>query len=297
MSICAVIVSYFPGNNFFDNIDALFAQVDHVLVVDNNSGSSGRMIFERLSNHINFSVIYFEDNLGIASALNAGVRYAIEHQYEWVLTLDQDSRVAPAMISMMLEAYEARDDKPFVAILSPRYRDVSTGLIRSGDVGSFDQDNAVCSQVLSCITSGSLIKTSIFMKAGFFNDSYFIDYVDIEYCLRCSKLGFKVLQVNDAILLHSLGNFKINKFLWMHPISTNHSPLRRYYYFRNAIFTYRKYFFSHTRWVFANLFVLMKTILVVVFFEDRIIEKSKAILYGVFDGFFNNSGRCARNIK
>ena len=297
MSIIAVIVTYFPNIRLLDNIDDLSGQVDHILVVDNNSGSSCKLIFDKLRDNIDITVIYLEENLGIASALNVGVRYAIDREYHWVLTLDQDSRVSPGMIFKMLDAYEECDKKNIVAILSPRYRDQSTGLVWGSSVTSIENDHLLFTPVQCCITSGSLIKTSVLSKIGMFDESYFIDYVDIEFCLRCSNFGFIILQINHAILLHSIGNFKINKMMWMRPISTNHSPLRRYYFVRNAIFTYRKFLFTHTKWVFNNFCVLIKTIAVIVIFEDRVFDKIRAIFFGFIDGLFKITGKCLRNIK
>lgn len=297
MSILAVIVTYFPSIRLFDNINDLSCQVDHILVVDNNSGSSCRLIFEKLRDNIDITVIYLKENLGIASALNIGVRYAIDHKYQWVLTLDQDSRVSPGMIFMMFDAYEECDKKNIVAILSPRYKDQYTGLVWGNNVTSIKNDPLPFTPVQCCITSGSLLKTSVLSKIGFFDESYFIDYVDIEFCLRCSNFGFIILQINQAILLHSIGNFKINKMMWMRPISTNHSPVRRYYFVRNAIFTYRKFLFTHTKWVLNNFCVLIKTIVVIVIFEDRVFDKIRAISFGFIDGLFKKTGKCMRNIK
>jgi len=297
MSICAVIVAYFPSISLLDNIDALSGQVDHILVVDNNSGTSGRLIFDKLSDKICITVLYFEENLGIASALNAGVKYAMARRYEWVLTLDQDSRVSPGMILKMLDVFEEYAQKNIVAILSPRYKDASTGLVWGNDVAAINNEHLSFSPVQCCITSGSLLKTSVLSKVGLFDESYFIDYVDIEFCLRCSNFGFIILQVNHAILLHSIGDFKINKLMWMRPVSTNHSPLRRYYFVRNAVLTYRNFFFTHTKWVINNFCVLIKTIAVVIFFEDCVFHKMRAIFFGFVDGLLKNTGKCVRNIK
>ena len=38
-------------------------------------------------------IILNKENLGIATALNIGVRKALENGYEWILTMDQDPEV------------------------------------------------------------------------------------------------------------------------------------------------------------------------------------------------------------
>ena len=48
------------------------------------------------------TVIYLNENKGIASALNKGIDYSIKKGYQWVLTLDHDSIVTEDMINNML---------------------------------------------------------------------------------------------------------------------------------------------------------------------------------------------------
>ena len=67
-------------------------------------------------------------NLGIAAALNLGVKHAIGVGFDWVCTFDQDSRVSEGFIFKMLETYQQAPHPEKVALLAPSYRDRGSGV-------------------------------------------------------------------------------------------------------------------------------------------------------------------------
>ena len=64
---------------------------------------------------------------------------------------------------------------------------------------------------------------------GGFNDNYFIDYVDVEYCLRLNVEGYKIIQVNAARLYHNEANLEIKRIVGKTIYPYNHNPIRFYY--------------------------------------------------------------------
>jgi rhamnosyltransferase len=68
-------------------------------------------------------------------------------------------------------------------------------------------------------------------------EDLFIDYIDIEWGLRAKAKGFQSFGVCDAEMYHSLGEEPISLLGKKFP---NHSPLRHYYHFRNAIHLYKE---------------------------------------------------------
>src|SRR5713101_1964670 len=93
-SVCAVIVTYHPDPDLRDRLQRVTKQVSQIVIVDN--GSPGSCI-EQIRNPADKQTIHLilnTSNEGLASALNAGVRWAASRGYRWVLTLDQDTVVA-----------------------------------------------------------------------------------------------------------------------------------------------------------------------------------------------------------
>jgi rhamnosyltransferase len=291
VSICAVIVTFYPAAEIIENVAVLLDQVDEVVIVDNGSGEEAKRQLERLAGSPRVSVIYNRENLGIAAALNIGVRHAKAAGHQWVATFDQDSKVTPGMIRVMLLAYDTYPEKENVASLSPCYQNQSTGQV-SASRTKFESGDAIrYAEVLVVMTSGNLIKLTVFDAVGYFNESLFIDYVDSEYCLRCASQGFKILEVKDAILLHSIGEPVQHRFLGKLRSTSNHSVVRRYYIARNGIYIYKKFAFTHPVWVAHDAYQLLKTTILLVLFEADRMQKLAAIIKGAIHGVSGKMGK------
>lgn len=86
------------------------------------------------------------------------------------------------------------------------------------------------------ITSGSFIPISILDDVGLMREELFIDFVDIEWCLRARAKGYEIVSFPQVEIAHHLGDSSVSFLGTNYPI---HSPLRMYYYFRNAMYLYR----------------------------------------------------------
>ena len=69
-----------------------------------------------------------------------------------------------------------------------------------------------CVQVLTPMTSGSLLDLSAYEAVGPFMDELFIDQVDNEFCLRLRAAGFSVLEAGEATLQSPSGRRALSPF-------------------------------------------------------------------------------------
>jgi rhamnosyltransferase len=287
--ICAAVVTYFPTESVIENIRLLARQVDEIVIIDNGTEGSGCEYLQQIQKNEAVTIVWNKKNLGIAVALNIGVVYARNKGHEWLATFDQDSQVTANMISIMLAAFIAYPDKDRVAILTPTCKDQFMAR-KSGDPSIEDHsNNKNVVEILTTITSGSIFKLTIFDAVGSFDESMFIDYVDHEFCLRCRKHNFKILEVTHAILLHNLGMPIQRQFLWKKITIRNHTPSRHYYTMRNRIITWRRYFASFPTWVITDSCKCIWTMLKVLFYEEMKSKKFKAILHGLYHGIIGKS--------
>ena len=237
--VAAIIVSYNPDNNLLDSINLLINQVERIIIVDNGSESEKKKNIKLIRDIDNekIEIIFNEENLGIATALNIGVRSALKQGYNWILTMDQDSKVSKNMVEKMLEVYNGIDEKERKDILSifPNFVDERVQSIKE------NSDMDAYKYVDADITSGNLLRAEVFDKVGFFDDSLFIDLVDTDFCMRLNEKNIKMIKVRDAILYHSLGESQSVKSIFGKFNTSNHSALRRYYMTRNRFYTWEKY--------------------------------------------------------
>ena len=301
-SVCCVIISYNPDISIKNNVKAILNQVNEVLIVDNGSVNNVDLLKD-IERKEKISVVYNGTNLGIAAALNIGIRYAIKNNYKWVLTLDQDSESINSMVKNMLSKYEEfnENDKKEVVSIFPSYiergylDEQSDNIINCVNKQNNSSEEKIDSlkdvhYTVSEITSGNLVKTEVFSNVGFFEEKLFIDYVDHEFCLRLRMNRYKMIQVENAYLLHKLGNSQKKKVLFKEVNFTNHSYTRRYYITRNRIYVWGKYFKYYPKFIIGDIIAFLKEFIKIILFEENKKMKLKMINLGIKDNINSKYG-------
>ncbi|MBZ5666307.1 MAG: glycosyltransferase family 2 protein [Acidobacteriia bacterium] len=281
-SVCAVIVTYNPQPTFIDNIVAVAAQVGHVVLVDNGSSGETQRHLQELETRLGCKVIRNHQNLGIAAALNLGVNHAIRAGFDWVAAFDQDSCVSDGFISQMLETYQRAAHPEKVAIIAPTCVDresrIRIRMLRSSN-----------GKVLLAMTSGSMMPLSAIRDVGGFDESLFMDYVDVEFCLRVRQRGMLILQ-SPAVLFHALGRTTFHNFLGLAFGVTNHSAGRRYYITRNRLLLLRRYA-ADWPWTWRESRSMLFDAAKIVLMEDNKWQKCRAMAMGTTDALRGKVGK------
>jgi len=130
------------------------------------------------------------------------------------------------------------------------------------------------------ITSGSLCSVSAYDAIGGFKDDFFIDYVDVEYCLHARTLGYKVIVSCNALLFHSLGARDERVFLGRKEYPRFYSPKRWYYQSKNRILVLKKYISQNPFLFFYEGANTIYGVIRMLAFENDRSEKIRAIIMG-----------------
>ena len=276
--VAAIIVSYNPDSNLFDSINLLLNQVEKVIIVDN--GSKEKYVkYIKSINEDKIEIILNKENLGIATALNIGVRKALENGYEWILTMDQDSKASPDMVKKMFNVYNSinREERKDILSIFPNFVDERIQSIEeNSNMNSYEYVDAD-------ITSGNLLRKEVFEKVGFFDDSLFIDLVDTDFCMRLNEKGIKMIKIRDAVLYHSLGESKTIKGILGSFNTSNHSALRRYYMTRNRFYIWEKYKGLNSFTLNRDKSLFKKEFVKIILGEKDKVNKIKMVLRGYKD--------------
>ena len=276
--VAAIIVSYNPDSNLFDSINLLLNQVEKVIIVDN--GSKEKYVkYIKSINEDKIEIILNKENLGVATALNIGVRKALENGYEWILTMDQDSKASPDMVKKMFNVYNSinREERKDILSIFPNFVDERIQSIEeNSNMNSYEYVDAD-------ITSGNLLRKEVFEKAGFFDDSLFIDLVDTDFCMRLNEKGIKMIKIRDAVLYHSLGESKTIKGILGSFNTSNHSALRRYYMTRNRFYIWEKYKGLNSFTLNRDKKLFKKEFVKIILGEKDKVNKIKMVLRGYKD--------------
>lgn len=298
--ICAIIVTFHPDDGFPSRLAAISAQVDRVIVVDNNSSDASIALTRNELLGQNGHLISNRRNVGIAEALNQGLAFALNAGYRWAITLDQDSAPAPDMVAELCSTLDRTEAPDEVAVVSPNVTLESTEasqgywprphpsvpwLFERARIGSHDLTG-----VTLTITSGSLMSLTIYERLGPFRNDFFIDYVDTEYCLRAQIAGYKILVSAKAVLRHRLGDMKEMAVAGYAVRPRFHSPDRIYYQYRNRIPTLFRYGRAVPHWTSFDVVTSTYNLLRIMLFEDRRLEKIRAAATGTWHGLTGRMG-------
>lgn len=294
-TVCGVVVTYRSGPAVVDGLVQVEPEVDHLLVVDN--GSDDRTVealraWAAERPHCR-ALVENGENLGLAAAQNAGFGWAVSHRADWILLLDHDSRPEPGMVAALARA-EA-DYPGRYALLAPRIHNaavdtwaafaVSRGGWRVRRVAA--RPGAILDNPLFVIASGSLIRATALPDLEGMREDFFIDYVDIEFCLRLRAAGRRIGVVGPAVLHHNLGALRLHRVPGFRPVhATNHSPFRYFMMARNRTRMWREWARREPGWVLNDMAALIYQVARVALFEADRAAKLAAIGRGVRRGLF-----------
>ena len=276
--VAAVVVLFNPDVDVATNMSSYIDCVDKVYIID-NSKFSNNSLFEALPFKHKLEYVFNNNNLGIAKALNIGCELAIQENMQWALTMDQDSKFLNLNASVVTEVLERENSS--VVLYYPNY------LIGGIVYDKYVKEN---NEPIVVMTSGNFINLNAYQSLAGFDDKLFIDYVDIDYCLKLKAAGYKMALLPHATLVHELGNSKHVTFLSLKAIVTNHSSLRRYYITRNRLYICKKYKTVSAVFSKTEKRIFFNDILKIVLFEDDKISKLKSVINGYLDYRNNKFG-------
>lgn len=273
--VLAVVVSYNGLEQTRRGVEALRGQVGHILIVDNGSESESLHVLESLEREPGITAERLGENRGIGYALNRGVQRARDMGCSWLLTMDQDSVVDGSLI----EAYRAAvEQDPSMVCLAPR---ITTETRRKG---------AVEGVVSYAITSGNLVRVSVFDQIGLYDEGFFVDRIDFDFSLRIRRAGYSIHRVPAALMRHQLGD-AVHLPRAVRKYYARHSPARSYYMFRNFMYLAERYLFEFPGFIVKLGLAQIVLLLLIGFLDPSPLASYRAVARGLWDYALRREGR------
>jgi rhamnosyltransferase len=240
--VAAIVVTFNPDLATFEALLAeTHAQVDEILVVDNGSRAECTVQLSRLCGG-RATLHLLPANAGIAAAQNHGIAWARKEGVTDVLLLDHDSVPDPGMVAALTAASEElRASGETVGAVGPLIIDRETQAVApvpqivDGQVRFHVPDKGTPTRCEYLIASGSLISMQAFDSVGLMDEAYFVDQVDVDWCLRAGAAGFNVYCTAQANLHHAIGDEVVSFWMFGRRELAVHAPMRDYFYFRNSM--------------------------------------------------------------
>lgn len=297
--VFSVSVTYNPDLDLLDRqIESLYQQVDFVTIVDNGSAN-----ILQLKNYLNnkqielrkdFIIVYNDNNIGLGSAQNIGIKAAIQNNASDVLLLDQDSVLNNDFMSKILVTRkELLNNQIKVGAIGPVYYNEITKEMYPitrywGPFIKRIKPSEKPEEASFLIASGCLINIDVLKEVGLMNEKLFIDCIDVDWSFRARAIGYKLFASPTVMMMHTIGEKRLN--IGGRSIAV-HSPFRRYYLFRNSVFMVKN---KNIPIGYKIREIIFNTLRLIVYFtvsEERV-KYLKYSLNGFKDGIMGVGGEC-----
>lgn len=233
MRIAALVILYRPDEYVVSNIKTYYDYVGKVIVFDNTETEP--LLKQELLKLPKIEFYHDYKNEGIAKRLNEGAAMAIKQHFNWVFTMDQDSKFSEEAIKNYLKCFHQFENKEDVDIFGTKHN----RLIKTSS------EKCKPTEIHELITSGSLLNLQSYKTIGSFDEALFIDSVDHDYCIRAKLKGFCLIEFSNINLFHEVGKqvykSSVKTFFLLKKKKEIHSPLRCYYMYRNLLYLEKKY--------------------------------------------------------
>lgn len=201
-----------------------------LVVVDNNSGEKDLKKLRSFKSKIEKIVIANKHNYGFTGGNNVGMKYAMNNLADYIIVLNNDTRVDPNFAKHMIKATES---DPTVGIVSPkiyfeknyefhkdRYKKSELGNVFWYAGGLIDWDNVFgMNNGVDEVDSGQyddleeldfatgacfLVTREAILKTGFFDERYFMYMEDVDFSQRVVENELKIIFEPKAKLWHKV---------------------------------------------------------------------------------------------
>lgn len=280
MQVAAAIVTFNPTAALPQLVQSLATAGIPVMLVDNASTTGGEYLAAaELAGAV---ITALDTNTGVAGALQAALDAT---DADWLLTLDQDTVATPEAIIQLIGSPAL--DRPTVAVVAPVVLDRATGIPLQGDPTANDWYG-----VERVITSGALCRIVALRAVGGFRTDLVIDFVDWDLCVRLRAARWLLAIEPGSVIEHSIGRATRHRVPLLGEVTTtNHSPDRQYYKYRNYLLLLRGGRLGQdTGWTLREALGLGLGVGKVLAFEDQKAAKLAAIAQGVRDGARGRGG-------
>jgi len=197
-------------------------QVELVIVDDPHPehGSSVRFLQENVmplsgAELPHVTILSQEKNLGFSGGNNVGIKWALDHGFDYVYFHNNDGFVAANFLEPLIA--EMEKDKNIGAAQSLLLMYPDTDLINSSGNSLHYLGMGFCNNIRvkleniilpvvseTAYASGAAImmRADLLREYGLWDEDFFLYHEDIEYCLRLRAVGYKIVTVRDSVFYH-----------------------------------------------------------------------------------------------
>lgn len=210
----------------------------HIVVVDNGSVDDSVAVLRREAGKSPIEILEARTNLGYAGGNNLGIRYALDRGADFILILNNDTIVDPALLDELVAAANRNPRAgcfgPWLFYMHDPERlwwtrsEWNTAAVAFSSPGKDRLTDEVAREAVeTAYVCGAALffRAAVAHRIGLFEERFFLVYEDSDWCFRARRAGFDCLSVPSARVWHKVGT----------SFGSEDSPLRTYFSTRNKL--------------------------------------------------------------
>jgi GT2 family glycosyltransferase len=235
-----------------DSISRSTCPADQIVVVDNASTDGSADVIRSGYPHV--VVIVNDSNLGFAEGNNVGIRYLLDRAFDLILILNNDTVLDPRALCELKNAAQAQ---PAAAYGATIHELSAPGAIwyAGGSISrlTLDARHSVATADLRSVAQPTgfitgcclMFRADALRTVGLLDKDFFAYYEDVDWCLRGTAAGHRLVYVPGAVVHHDVshsfrragtGDGSATTLPW-----TQSRPLVLYLAYRNRLLLARKH--------------------------------------------------------
>lgn len=184
-----------------------------IIVIDNGSKSDDVSQLQALFPEVR--ILSTGINRGFASGNNIGIQTALREGADYLFLLNNDTEIFPDTLKILVDKAE-KDSS--IGIVGPAIYDLAgpqrlsitsgrvnlmTGVSSSAELEEMHKRNDVEAIDIQFVTGCALlIKRSVVEQIGLLDETFFLYFEEVDWCIRARNAGFRTVYLSRAKVLH-----------------------------------------------------------------------------------------------
>lgn len=215
-SVCIIILNWNGSRDTIECVESCL-RLDYspfeIVLVDNGSEDGSEELLRKAFPGL--KLLQTGANLGYAGGNNAGIRYALTKNVDYVWLLNNDA-VADSNALGPLVAHAEKD--PSIGMAGSKIRSQSDPAVLLYAGGRLDSGTGNTEHVgYGCVDKGQfdhpsdtgyitgcslLVKQRVLEDIGLMNEDYFLYYEETDWCARATGKGYRLAYVPESVVFH-----------------------------------------------------------------------------------------------
>lgn len=189
------------------------------IVILSDNGSKDDSVKYTKEQFPDSAVIEIGYNSGFAKAVNEGIKYSLKNiKADYIFLLNNDIELAPDFLQTAVNTFAQNPEASMLAVKMLNYFE-RTKIDDCGDFikanggspfarGHSETDNGQYDKreyIFGACAGAAFYKPEIFNNIGFFDETFFAYYEDIDFSFRAQLAGYKCIYEPKAVCYHKRG--------------------------------------------------------------------------------------------